>query len=952
MAALDDTSREIEWRGLADTVLVFVCLDTLYGIYLLTWSQDGLFAAFLSAFLVFMIPQLQSNSGDVAMDVLIHISQQINNLTTPAFEPPAFQVSSNVATVNVLFFLSLAFVLLDAFLAMLVKGWLQEFDRGWRKSTVAHLRAQGRERRLQELERWNLPGLVALLPILIEGSLLLFCIGLIVLIFPLHKPSAILSTLAFVAGFGFYGITTYVSVVNSYAPFSSPVSRLLVRGLAILQTWRLAITRVARRRAPPPPQEQQESANPSHGGMQSLSLNSEQAELPEPHSADEKSNALPRPRSDIDPQVHIHALERIVTTTAEAVENIPVFLELLDQPVKDPTLRPLNMAKWRKLLHITMGLLRDQSSFPVSAACTLARTMMICYNRETADRQLRVTLQHYLRGRETDNQGPRMPLNHLFSSYIPFWLGDSYGHDMWQAIAFLEPSDAADAELLWMVNTFHRTGSLDYYVEFFIAVLIYISSTEQSRRSQVPLTAAVIYAMHTIASTHQHRGSNPIGDLPGNVSTTESAPMTFCRVDRIDAPDLWSGDCIQIVNGLLQQPLGPDLAWFANLHHDFQHSLIAALYIDSTKQAHARAAFAELLQYTSIKTHLRRWPGAYDQGKLAAYQYMAFSKRTFDQDRYPHAIVHDVIYNVIDEQPLQLSNLRVLEMAVQDIHKTAPHSPDWLKRESFGLTVTVPGDQIGRSLQEVDIWVLLYLDTLLSPQRYILPEDVKELTWHDTPEEVHIAKARLVLYDASEKPDPVLLSMFLWSKDHGVCTHAFKWCLKLVPINQPGTLAGADSTKRFIPEKMGRDWVEHLIHVLCKGKERERLLSWQCLQLYLKPKLTTLPISWCCDFASAFLFPTVHPSDMHEPPAYHSFAALARFMAFDELQAFLPFLATLLELIKSSLDWDRLKSIEDWLARLPVGLENQGAQTQIEHILAIRKQQLVCRAPNGRSMHG
>ena len=154
------------------------------------------------------------------MDVLIHISQQLSNSTTPAFEPTAFQVPSNAAAVNMLFFLSLALVLIDAFLAMLVKGWLQEFDRGWRKYTVAHLRAQERERRLQELERWKLHELVALLPILIQGSLLLFCIGLLVLIFPLHLPSAILCSLLFVAVVGFYGFTTYVSIVNDYAPFS------------------------------------------------------------------------------------------------------------------------------------------------------------------------------------------------------------------------------------------------------------------------------------------------------------------------------------------------------------------------------------------------------------------------------------------------------------------------------------------------------------------------------------------------------------------------------------------------------------------------------------------------------------------------------------------------------------------------------------------------------------
>ena len=35
MAAVEDNIREVEWRDLADTVLVFVCFDTLYSTYVL-----------------------------------------------------------------------------------------------------------------------------------------------------------------------------------------------------------------------------------------------------------------------------------------------------------------------------------------------------------------------------------------------------------------------------------------------------------------------------------------------------------------------------------------------------------------------------------------------------------------------------------------------------------------------------------------------------------------------------------------------------------------------------------------------------------------------------------------------------------------------------------------------------------------------------------------------------
>ena len=949
MAAVDDNIREVEWRDLADTVLVFVCLSTLINVWSLISSQDGLFAAFLSAFLVFLIPQLQPNSTDVSMDVLIHISQQLSNSTTPAFVPTVFQVSSNAAVVNTLFFYSLVLVLIDAFLAMLVKGWLQEFDRGWRKCTVAHLRAQERERRLQELERWKLHELVALLPILIQGSLFLFCIGLLVLIFPLHLPSAILFLLAFASGVGFYGIMTYASIVNTHAPFSSPVSRLLARGIAILHNWHLDNIRRIAPAIPSPnrhllsTQEQEANVDASRETTQRLPSNNRVA----------MSEMVPRSRSDIDPQTHVHVLERLVLTTVETAENIPIFLELLDQPVKNTTLRPFNIEKWQGLLHITLGLLGDPSTLPVSAAWTVARTMMICQTRETADRQFCRTLQYHLGSRETDDQRPRMPLNHLLSSYLEFWLGNSHLGFLSRTIAFLEPSDAADAELLWMVNTFHGTmqseDQLRNSLGFYIAVLTYVSSTEQSRRSKVPLTAAVINAMHTITSALDQGGINSIDSLcilPGTVSTFGSTPMTFCQVDSVGTLDLWSEGCTQLVKELLQWN------WGSYYPNGTQLSLIAALYIDSIKQAHARSTFADLLKYTNI-THVQsEFSDSYDHGKLALYWYMALSQKPLDQDRDPLAAPYDVIAKTIAEySTLQLSGLRILEIAVKYVHKTAPSSSDWLNKWSNLLGIIAPGNQFVRV--RADSWLLLHLDTLLAPQPYILPEEVKKLTWSDAPEKVYIAKARLALYDSVEKgecegskwpkPDPELLRVFLWSKNHAVCIHAFKWCLELVRISQPSEPRDGDSTETFIPATMGHEWVEHFVPVLCKGDYVEMRRAWGLLNTHLAPIWSMLPSSWCCDFASVFLFSIVHRRGVHEYPAHQYFveAVADRFTLFDGREVYLPFLATMLHLVKSSLTWARLTSLETWLAKTPDELDHDDARTELEHILATRKQHLV-----------
>ena len=959
MAAVDDSIREAEWRDLADTVLVFVCIDTLQGTHLLIWSQDGLFAAFLSAFLVYLVPQLQPSSTDVALDALIHISKQIYNTTTPAFEPTPFQVPPNVAAVNMLFFLSLALVLVDAFLAMLVKGWLHDFDRGWRKYTIAHLRAQERERRLQELKRWKLRELVALLPILIQGSLLLFCIGLLVLLFPIHFPSAILCLSAFILVVCFYGFTTYVSIVNDYAPFSSPMSRLLTRGLGILH---FHVTRDARHTAsatrsnnpPIPSQEQRAGVDAPHKATQPLSSNNGVAKPTQPDNSDsaEKGKVVPRSRAGIDPQTHVHVLERLVSTTVEAVESVPIFLELLDQPVKDNTLRPFDVDKWKELLQSTLGLLRDRPTFPLSAACTLARTMMICYNRESPDRQLCLTLQQYLGSRESGGQSSRLPLNHLFSSWLGLWLGQSTSYDVWRAIAFLEPSDAADSELLWMVNTSHRTIRPeirdDAYLEFFVAVLTYISSTEQSKRSQVPLTAAVIYAMHTIRSA---RGVNSIDGLcilPGTVSTSETVPTTFCQVDGIDALDLWSGDCIQFVKDVLQWDC------ITPRHDELCIPLIAALYIDSTKQAHARSTFADLLKYTRITTVRSQYSEAYVDGKFAIYSFMAVSQKPLDQRRYPTAALYDVIEKAIsDHATLQLSGLHILEIAVKHVHKTASPPSNWLTKLPFGLQVVGPVPHVRIPLVHVDPWILLHLDTLLAPETYLYSEDVKELNWTETPERVHIASARLALYDSlaraeregakGPQPDPELLRVFLWSKNHSVCTRAFKWCLELAPICRPGSPGAADSNRTFIPETMEYGWIEHFVNVLCP--DAHGTPSWEFLKSHLVPKWAMLPSSWCWDFASAFMFPPEHPLGVHRPPPYQLLAKSIELTQVHELSKYLSFLSTILEPIQTKLTLTRLTSLENWLANVPERDENRDAHTQIGNILSARKQQLAKDAP-------
>jgi len=994
MAAAEDNVRVVELQYLADPLLVFVCLDTLYGTLMLIWLQDGLFAAFLSAFLVFTIPQLQPDNTEIAMKVLIHISQQLGNSTIPAYVPTEFTASPNTVVVNLLFFLSLALVLIDAFLAMLVKSWLQEFDRGWRKYTVADLRAQERERRLQGLERWKLAELITLRPALIQSSLLFFSIGLIVLLFPLHLISAILSSVALMASFGFYVFTTYVSVRDVHAPFSSPFSRLLASLMNVLgESWRGSVPLVARtvQRIIPgisphtisldPPHAHDAGADPSQETFQSSTTNDgvgHPSSMPQGNEGVKKREVVTRSRYQIDPRTHVDILERLVLTTPEAMENIPVFLELLDQPVKDPTLWPFNVEKWKALLQITLGLLGDPSTFSGSVARTIARNAAFWYDGGTADEQLSQKLKLLIGHMGSGPTGRRMPLNDLFAGYLDYNCGfyDTIRRDVFDTIAYLEPSNAADAELLWVVNTFSmsmawqrfRDSSLAYRnsLHLFAAVLTYVSSTEQSRRSQVPLTAAVIHAMHTIKSAIDHNAIDSILGhhiLPGTVlATSDSVSMAFHRVDTLD---LWSDHCVELASALLQ----PQTHWSGtNADHVwmFQLPLIAALYIDSTRQAgRASTTFAKLLKVTNIPDitmSVWAWADAYDYTKLAGYWYMALFQEPIYQNgtqNSPSQDIGNVIAQTIERcSEIRLSALYLLDASVKHLRATASDSIDLnrsgsrLGRSALALSRTPPTGVINHRMvlsEPFDPWVFFHLETLFPRSSILMPVEFEQLVWTDTPEQVHIAKARLALYDSFEgkehngtkqlRPDPQVLTLFIWSNDYEACTGAFKWCLNLVTTSQPNASA------MFIPETVGHGWIEHLVEVLCGDSLFDPARSWEFLAEHLVPKWTMLSSSWRGGFASALLFSKVNPPGMPELHAYESLAKTLHVrghgLQSDQVQGFLPFLVDVVERTKAGLTWDQVASIENWLAHLPTLLENPGAHTQLEIFLATRKQELV-----------
>ena len=157
--------------------------------------------------------------------------------------------------------------------------------------------------------------------------------------------------------------------------------------------------------------------------------------------------------------------------------------------------------------------------------------------------------------------------------------------------------------------------------------------------------------------------------------------------------------------------------------NDFRLSSIAALYIDSTKQADARSIFADLLKHTSITNTVFQFSDAYDHGKLAAYLYMAVTQKPLKEGHDPLSTLYCIIKETITKRStLQLPGLHILEIAVKHVHETASVSPDWLRKLSSRLLICAPGKTIDLPLETIDDWVLLHLDTLLAPKPCLCPE--------------------------------------------------------------------------------------------------------------------------------------------------------------------------------------------------------------------------------------
>ncbi|KAI0758890.1 hypothetical protein C8Q74DRAFT_270673 [Fomes fomentarius] len=204
------------WKEEIDTLLVYA----------------GLFSAVLTALIVESYKLLSPPPPDPVLAALQQISVQLSsfsvnppfvNSTQPYMSqtlPPAPPAPRWVIWLNALWFSSLIFSLSAASVGIMVKQWLNEYSTGLFGDSRHFARL--RQHRLQNLERWQVAGIVAILPVLLQIALALFFGGLLVLLWMLNSDVAAVASALIGLLFAFTIGSSLIPIFRANCCYLSP----------------------------------------------------------------------------------------------------------------------------------------------------------------------------------------------------------------------------------------------------------------------------------------------------------------------------------------------------------------------------------------------------------------------------------------------------------------------------------------------------------------------------------------------------------------------------------------------------------------------------------------------------------------------------------------------------------------------------------------------------------
>ncbi|KAI4518004.1 hypothetical protein K525DRAFT_250859 [Schizophyllum commune Loenen D] len=211
------------WRDTLDVLLVFA----------------GLFSAVVTTLVVQSSQALQPDYAAISVSLLAEIVslQRALDSGTPSGSVPRSSLALDAITAtaldywcNAFWFISLALSLSAALMSVLIKQWLQAYSSN--VSGTPRNQALVRQFRLVGIERWNVPLIVGLLPMLLHISLLLFFVGLSLYVFTFDTVIASIIAGLAISVYSLYFAANILPMLDPQCPYKTPVSQY---GYAALQ---------------------------------------------------------------------------------------------------------------------------------------------------------------------------------------------------------------------------------------------------------------------------------------------------------------------------------------------------------------------------------------------------------------------------------------------------------------------------------------------------------------------------------------------------------------------------------------------------------------------------------------------------------------------------------------------------------------------------------------------
>ncbi|KAK0196142.1 hypothetical protein F5146DRAFT_1028683 [Armillaria mellea] len=192
----------------------------------------SLFSAVVTSFVAQTYQSLQVDYVQMSASLLFELvavqralatGSSVESVPLSPFNPDTnFTPTTNDVWVNGLWFTSLALSLTTALIAVLVKQWLHHYTS--LPSGTPRERSHVRQYRYTGFQKWNVPMIAGLLPVLMHASLALFFAGLSVFLYPLRTSlSWIVGAIAALA-YTVYLIAIILPILCLQCPYHMPLS--------------------------------------------------------------------------------------------------------------------------------------------------------------------------------------------------------------------------------------------------------------------------------------------------------------------------------------------------------------------------------------------------------------------------------------------------------------------------------------------------------------------------------------------------------------------------------------------------------------------------------------------------------------------------------------------------------------------------------------------------------